>query len=904
VRYESRRITRITTRDGLATGRVLTIAEARDGAIWIGTDAGGLLRLSSAQRPRRRTLASTAEAEPPPQPASDTRQVSLTLTTRNGLAHDFIPGFAQDETGTFWIATRSAEDATADFPDTLCRYDGVSFLNHTTPDGITIDQPGQILSDARGGIWMATRRGLVHHDFQSLTRFGQPDGLDPGAVTDLASTSDGNLWIVVDAGSRGKIDRKLSRHHAIEGLVKVTREDGLPGTSISSLYVDNDGSLLVGDFDEPVGRFDPRGAVGERPRFEAVEDSGPANALARSSTGRLWGVHPPEGAPPVRRGPDFRSLAAIRAGPGGVMWFLVNGERPGLWRLDGRELRQLGVADGVPATGLGPAMHPMEDGSLLLATTAGLLRVPPHEAASPWPPSTPGPRGLVYFDAAEADGMKWFATSEGVLLTDGEAWSTLDARDGLPEPKVTQVHCAPDGAVWFGFPSQGIARYQPKRLSPRPPVIRTLGNQGGSDAATIPRLTAGQRVTFQFTVVDFDAAVAKRQFRWQFFRGQRSEELMNSRWEPASTVSRVDKTFNKPGRWTLAVQFIDRDLNYSKPTLLNFDVRVPWHEDLRIMMPGGVAVCGLLGWAVVARRLYSRKRREAERLREQLLHEETRAREALESKNIELLQAREAADQASKAKSEFLANMSHELRTPLNAIIGYSEMIQEELEDMGDTALVPDVEKIHGAGRHLLTLINDILDLSKIEAGKMSLLLEEIDVPVLVAEVAATVQPLVGKNRNRLVVDCPPNVGQMTADPTKVRQTLFNLLSNACKFTEDGTIRLDVVRGKCPDTGADNFTFRVSDTGIGMTPEQLSRLFQAFEQADTSTTRKFGGTGLGLAISRRFCKLMGGDIAVESTLHHGTAFTVTLPARVREPAPADTAGTPGPPPVSQAPPPS
>ncbi len=247
-----------------------------------------------------------------------------------------------------------------------------------------------------------------------------------------------------------------------------------------------------------------------------------------------------------------------------------------------------------------------------------------------------------------------------------------------------------------------------------------------------------------------------------------------------------------------------------------------------------------------------------------------------------LRQATIAADTANRAKTAFLANISHELRTPLNAIIGYSEMLQEEAEDSGQSGLIPDLAKIQTAGKHLLELINSVLDLSKIEAGKMTLYLETFNVPRMIGDVSVLIQPLAAQNNNTLRVNCDPDFGDMHADVTKVRQALFNLLSNACKFTQGGTVWLDVARERAPEgeTG-DWFTFSVKDSGIGMSPEQMTRLFQPFTQADISTTRQYGGTGLGLTITRRFCLMMGGDISVESTLGEGTTFFIRLPARAR-----------------------
>jgi signal transduction histidine kinase/CheY-like chemotaxis protein len=239
--------------------------------------------------------------------------------------------------------------------------------------------------------------------------------------------------------------------------------------------------------------------------------------------------------------------------------------------------------------------------------------------------------------------------------------------------------------------------------------------------------------------------------------------------------------------------------------------------------------------------------------------------------------ARDQATEANRTKSTFLANMSHELRTPLNAIIGYSEILEEEATDKGLKDLLPDIDRIETAGRHLLGVINDILDLSKIEAGRMDIYFEDIDVAALIAEIQSMILPLAAKNGNALEVVCPPDIGRMRSDLTKVKQSILNLLGNSSKFTTGGRITLAVSRHAAA-TGS-NVDFRVSDTGIGMSPAETAKLFQAFTQADTTTTKRFGGTGLGLAITKHFCDMLGGSIGVESAPGKGSTFTITLPDR-------------------------
>ncbi len=267
----------------------------------------------------------------------------------------------------------------------------------------------------------------------------------------------------------------------------------------------------------------------------------------------------------------------------------------------------------------------------------------------------------------------------------------------------------------------------------------------------------------------------------------------------------------------------------------------------------------------------------------------------IEKQNLELEKARDLAMEASKTKSAFLASMSHELRTPLNAIIGYSEMVMEEMSDARETIYLEDVERIRTAGKHLLSLINDVLDISKIEAGKMELYLEDFELSALIKEVAATIRPLMDKNGNTFVVNFPQEMPTLRLDLTKVRQILFNLISNATKFTQHGTITLTCFANPHSEEGASTIALKVSDTGIGLTKEQQGKLFREFAQADSSTTRKYGGTGLGLAITKRFSEMMHGSIGIESVPNKGTTFTVVLPQRIestiKAESPASNSGT-------------
>lgn len=321
------------------------------------------------------------------------------------------------------------------------------------------------------------------------------------------------------------------------------------------------------------------------------------------------------------------------------------------------------------------------------------------------------------------------------------------------------------------------------------------------------------------------------------------------------------------GRWGLISAFSAVVLFTSFPLLASFgftfDPRTPHTLTTPTVFVSGISsmlVIGFLGW------LYERSRHRAEQALEHSI---------MSMKELEV--AKDAALLANQSKSEFLATMSHELRTPLNAIIGYAELLQDDAADLNCSEIIPDLDKIRGSGEHLLTLINDVLDLSKIEAGKMELHVESFSLPALVTEVEQTIKPLITKNHNVLRVVFLDPIEQITLDRVKLRQSLFNLLGNASKFTEGGEIIWQISLEEGP--GGRLMIHEITDTGIGMSQEQAESLFHMFQQGDSSRTRRYGGTGLGLAITKRLCQLMGGDISVESVEGRGSTFRFWLPTK-------------------------
>jgi len=868
--------------DALPAVAVRSLAEDRTGALYIGTDGAGLLRWRAGALATYRAGTS-------------------------GLPHDAVYALKEAPDGSLFIGT---------YGGGLAHLSNGAFRTYSTKDGLPIDLLWSLVFDREGTLWVGTDTGgLVRFRDGVLTPYRTREGPTQAYVRSLAVDREGSLWLGTNGGLERLKDQKVMSYG---------RGSGLSFDSVRTIGEDRDGTVWVGG-DGGVeafrnGTFTPLQELAELPNRYV-------RALLGARDGTLWLATNGAGLAAWKDGVMKRyttadglasnvpnSLFEARDGSvwvglfgGGVSRFREGrfehwGKAEGLLNIDVRFVTEDGK--GVVFAGTDDGLFRLDDGRF--------RRLAPEGAA---------PNEVVFAAHEDASGAQWLGTSVGLRRFKDGRFVTLTADHGLLADKIFQILEDGHGAFWMSS-NLGVCRVardeldavadgkaarvnalvlgradgmgsdqcngatQPAGVRARDgrlwfPTIKGAvvidpGNLRRNDLApllAVDRVTgdghllkvdAGELVLPPGTEkleIDYDGLsflVPERvRFRYRL-RG------LEGSWVEAGTRRTAYYTSLRPGSYVFEMTACNNDGLWNEhPKGLRVRVLPRLYQTAAFV---GFCVLAFVGGAAGFHLLRTRR-----------LRSRSRELEALVLKRTESLeQALIAAEDASRAKSAFLANTSHELRTPLNAIIGYAELLQETAADNELPLVRPDLQRIVTAGRHLLRIINDILDLSKIEAGKLDTLEERFEAGPIVEDVAATVRQLVKERGNTLDVTIAPYVGKVSGDAMRVRQILLNLVSNANKFTENGTIRMEVSREGRDLVGHD-VVFRVSDTGIGMTDDQLSKLFEPFWQADDATSRRYSGTGLGLAISRRLCQLMGGDIGVSSAYGKGSTFTVRLP---------------------------
>ena len=824
----------------------------------------------------------------------------------------------------------------------LTRFDPVR--GTFTRMGIGKDAPSmpsvKIRTGPDGALWLATWAGLYRYEEGTFTTFGKADGLPSDSTFASAVTTDGTVWLSGESGGTYLAHLKPGRPTPGENRFVDARTEGLNNTDVFALYADSKGGLWVGG-DEPLGGAYYR-APGENffrrpPNFKTLT-SGLNFGFHVDAQTNLWIGKLMEGVIKLNLNELEAGNAKVEKLRGVTNWVsaLYRDSHDSLWmaacyrpdglsRLRGGEVQHFNTmtTDGALPSDLVRCFQEGSDGLLYIGTAAGLAQYDGTKFSSlEGTADRPVPRGMVFQILRDRNDVLWFASSSGLFRYDGVTWSWLDDGDGLPEMVVLTISQGKDDAYWIGT-TKGVSCYRPTRQIPPAPQLVVKTDKERSNAEKIPSITSGQLVGFRFNAADFKTQPFRRLYRCAVVPGklETPPAKRDAVWRESTSATQFDWNPQTPGDYTFFVQSIDRDLNYSEPARVFLSIVAPWYANAFIVVPGGGAALGLVGWAFMARSLVIRRQRESEQLREQLLREEHAARKAaeqsradIEAKNAQLEAARAAAEAAraqaeaaNAAKSEFLANMSHEIRTPMNAILGFSELLRTQMAASKDRGYL---DAISSSGRTLLALINDILDLSKIEAGKLELQYEPICVPRLVAEIQQLFSIKASEKGLQLLVEIDPRLPRgLMLDEVRLRQVLFNVVGNALKFTEQGHVKIkasferppgnqpagtSLSAADEPDETRIDLILEVSDTGIGIPKEQQEHIFGAFSQVAGQSTRKFGGTGLGLTITRRLTEMMHGVVKVTSEPGRGSTFRFEFPnVMITELAESDAIGSGG-----------
>ena len=828
----------------------------------------------------------------------------------DGLPSNIINSIVKSPKGEIWIATENG----------VSIYDGMSFKNSSILKGLNRRNANDIYFDENGDIMVSTDRGISKFredgTFYTLDPVRTGDNKSLTNIYTITKSKDGMYWFAGWNYGAWKYDPSSIRN--------LTVNDSIPRVNKSRMIVDSEQTLWVGTGGQ--GIFEIKNE--KLKKIYTMQDglrSNNVKDMCMDNYGNLW-IATNRGLS-MFNGKIFKNYTESDGMPSenvdgicidknGIVWF-VNSK--GLTSFDGSDFTTYGKENGVDVKNWNGDNDVVAnvDGSIIiglygagviifkdgvakkLTEEDGLMDTRAHaidvdSEGNIWIATDGGGvfkydgEDMVHFDVE--DGLAssetfdiyvddydrvWVGTfGAGVAFYDGEVWGSLDIRDGLIGNTISGITSVSGQKFFFSDP-RGISQYTPTNNAGLVNIssVTTPKNKYfiGKNSTEVISTQTDYRIRFSFNAANYNTIQQKQKYRYRIIG-------YDEDWSKPFKGNEMDWIPKSSGDYEFQVQAIDRDLNYSPPKGIKFSVILPWYLNPSTSIPFWGFIGLLLYLSGFTTKKYIKQRQLSAKLRLDSQKKDRDARKRLEEKNSELLDSQKAAEAANEAKSTFLANMSHELRTPLNAIIGYSEMLIEDAEDENED-FIPDLDKINSSGKHLLGLINDILDLSKVESGKMELYIEEFSLRKVVDEIEATIKPLVEKNNNTVVVDYMTKVSTMNADITKIRQILLNLLSNASKFTKDGKITIEVNNSIHIENAID---FIVKDTGIGMSEAQVSKVFQPFTQADEKTTRKFGGTGLGLTITKMFSEMMGGKISLESEEGKGTTFTVTIPVTVVE----------------------
>ena len=836
--------------------------------------------------------------------------------SREGLiGSNYIKKLSKSKKGTLLISTgengRFRESSREVFTKSIYEYDGLTF--NITNDFNYTPNTADLSFDNNRIIYNSQNKLLINYtDYQqAISPFWSHDKPFGGYITSIDIAKSGSLII----GTLGGGAWKYNGHSAYT----ISSVDGISISNMGSGVIDNDGQLWNTSWNQGI-IVTKNGEIVKRLNTETGFPTNSLRALAIDNFGNIWAtsdiglinivgnkfiVHNESS------GFIKNSMHNISINENGLIW--VSGW-DFLSSMNGKLIRNYqSDVDSIKITGGNSGLLALADGSVLFGGQ-GLKKLIPDKKGGKFyfleksnhcnaiAKDKSGnyiyssvSEGLVKLDpqgkkevfnldtgfkyevplTAYVDKNGWFWSSSesgGVALFDGVVWSFLTTDDGLLSNWVSSITSDGNGSYYFTHP-EGITVYKPLKLAGHVEVNKISTSLTDYKMDDYIESIVKERIQFSLSARNHNSSKDKNKFKCSITMGT---EMV---FEQISNIPIFEWYPDKPGLYTFSAQSIDQDLNYSKPKVLTITILNPWYLRLIFLIPFFGFLGIIFSTTYFSMKKFVKQKQFNEKLRLQAQMRDKKARLELEEKNKDLIETQKAAEAANEAKSTFLANMSHELRTPLNAIIGYSEMLIEDAEDENED-FIPDLDKINSSGKHLLGLINDILDLSKVESGKMELFIEEFELEKVLNEVASTITPLVEKNNNSLNVSINTETKNVSADITKIRQILLNLLSNATKFTKEGTIDIIVNDNSDSESLLD---FKVSDSGIGMTPEQVDKVFKPFTQADEKTTRKFGGTGLGLTITKMFSEMMGGGIYLESIINEGTTFTVTIPKNVIDP---------------------